>query len=426
MTVFYDVDTSWQSVLLALSLLTVIILSSNCILTFRYRRSSLKRFGIGIILLIFNTVLYVVMQIESHITGTKGNLYMQVSYVVLLLVTLLSMWYAVWSTLQETKNRKTINNTSIKEAFDNLPTGVCFFYESGLPVLCNRAMHRFSFAICGKDVQYITDLKECLSEDFVPMEGIVKDGKTFILSEGSAWHLEKRNFVHENGDVYTQYIALDVTDLQRKHVELTEENMQLRKVQSDLKRLSANVVAITREEEILNTKMRVHDEMGRCLMAAQKYLKEGGTDSIPDSVVTSWQRAVSMLKYNNETTEEDMLSQIRKTCEFVKLNYIQTGKLPKEERIAYILTCAVRECVTNAVRYGEASELYAVFKETETIATVDVTNNGKTPDGEIMEGGGLSTLRRRVERAGGTMTVEAFPKFKLTVTVPKRKEGILL
>ena len=34
------------------------------------------------------------------------------------------------------------------------------------------------------------------------------------------------------------------------------------------------------------------------------------------------------------------------------------------------------------------------------------------------------TLRRRVERAGGRMSVESRPKFKLTVTVPKGKEGV--
>ena len=423
---FYEMGTPWQNVLLVFSLLTVITLTGDCIIAFRYRCGVLKRFGGGVVLLLLNAVLYVVMQLDSRITPNEKKIHLQVSYVVLFLVTLLSMGYAVWSILQETKNRKTINNTSIKEAFDNLPTGVCFFNEAGLPVLCNRAMHRFSFAVCGKDVQYITDLKECLSQDFMPREGTIKDGKTFILPEGTAWHLEKHDFIHESADTYIQYIALDVTDLQRKRVELTIENAQLRKVQSDLKRLSANVVTITREEEILNTKMRVHDEMGRCLMAAQKYLKEDSTESIPDNVVTSWQRAVSMLKYNNETTDEDMLSQIRKTCQFVKLDYIQTGKLPKEEGMAYILTCAVRECVTNAVRYGEASELYADFTETETFATVTVTNNGKNPKDEIMEGGGLSTLRRRVERTGGTMSVESLPKFKLTVTVPKEKEGILL
>ena len=132
-----------------------------------------------------------------------------------------------------------------------------------------------------------------------------------------------------------------------------------------------------------------------------------------------------MLKYSNDAPDEDMMLQIRKTCEYVKLAFIQTGDLPKQERVAYLLTCAVRECVTNAVRYAEGTELYAVFSETESEATVTVTNNGKVPEREIVEGGGLSTLRRRVERSGGTMTVLSVPEFKLTVTVPKEQEGVL-
>ena len=190
-----------------------------------------------------------------------------------------------------------------------------------------------------------------------------------------------------------------------------------------MKVLSANIVTVTREEEILNTKMRVHDEMGRCLVEAQKYLREGCNDSIPDSVITTWQRAVLMLKYNNEIVDEDMLSQVRKTCKSIKLDFIQMGELPEEESAAYILTCAVRECVTNAVRYAGATQLYAEFNETGSESTVTVTNNGRQPDREIVEGGGLSTLRRRVERAGGTMTVQSRPRFQLTVIVSK--EGVL-
>ena len=141
----------------------------------------------------------------------------------------------------------------------------------------------------------------------------------FVLPDGRAWHLEKRTFTNESGNHYTQYIATDVTDLQQNRVELQEETAQLRKVQADLKRLSANVVTVTREEEILNTKMRVHDEIGKCLIEARKYLRDDSTDSIPDSVVASWHRAVSMLKYNNDVQDEDMLSQIRKTCQSIFL-----------------------------------------------------------------------------------------------------------
>ncbi len=422
MTCFHEIGSGLQIFLLVLSQLAVIALAGGCALALRYKYGIWKQVRMDLCLLV-NVAAYVAMQLDSRISGSVDTARLHIPYGLLLLFLLLSLGYAVWALLRETKNRKTINDSSIKESFDNLPTGVCFFNEAGLPVLCNRAMHRFSFAVSGKDVQFISDLEDCLAEDFAPTENIRRDGKVFMLPDGCAWRLEKSIFPYRNGAIYTQFISTDVSELQRTRMELTEETAQLRRVQSDLKRLSANVVAITREEEILNTKMRVHDEIGRCLVEAQTYLRDGCKESIPEHVVTSWQRAVSMLKYNNETTDEDMLSQIRKSCESMNLRLIQSGQPPENEGAAYILTCAVRECVTNAVRYAGAKELYVSFSETEGAATVTVSNSGKQPDSEIVEGGGLSTLRRRVEREGGSMLVQSRPCFQLTVSVPKGKEN---
>ena len=425
LTCFYLIDSLWQILLLILSQFTVFSLVIGSVFLYRRGCRRWKLFSI-VILFLLNTGLYVVMQLDSRITGATQGLHLHIPYGVLLLFVLASLGYSVWLLIDETKGRKFINRNSIKEAFDNLPSGVCFFNADGFPVLCNLAMQRFSFHVSGKDVQFITELEDWFTDDFVPLDGVHRINRTFILPDGNAWHLKKRSFVHESGNSYTQYIAVNVTELYQRREEVLRENEQLKKVQSDLQKLSANVVAVTREEEILNTKMRVHDEMGRCLVAAQKYLKEGNTESIPDSIATSWQRAVSMIKYSNETPdEEDMLLQIRKTCEFVKLGFVQTGELPKSEKIAYILTCAVRECVTNAVRYADATELYANFAETKTEASVTITNNGRPPESTITEGGGLSSLRHRVERAGGQMRVESFPIFRLTVTVPKGKEDII-
>jgi len=421
MTCFYLASTVWQIILLVMSQFAVILLAASLILLF-IRKCKLSKLIIIGTMLLTDVVLYVFMQLNSRMTVTGQDLHLHLPYAVLMLVIILTILIGVWLTLGETKNRKIISNASIKESFDNLPTGVCFFNDSGLSVLCNHAMQRFSFAVCGKDVQYITDLENCLDKDFTPTTEAKKDGRVFVLSDGRAWQLEKRSFTYENNN-YTQYIATDVTELHDIRVELQEENAQLRHVQEDLKRLSANIVTITREEEILNTKMRVHDEMGRCLVEARKYLRDNCNESISDDVISAWQRAVSMIKHNNETNDEDMLLQVRKTCACVKLKFIETGKLPKDENAAYILTCAVRECVTNAVRYAGATELYADFTETENEACVTVSNNGKTPDSEIVEGGGLSTLRLRTERAGGIMSVQSFPKFKLTVKVPKERRA---
>lgn len=418
---FHEAGTVPQVILLVLSLLTVIILTASGVLTFRHRLDFGKKL-VTVAVLMSNIALYVTLQADNSMTSSKNNLYLPFAFA--LVATVISLAFAVWSLLNETRNRKTLGNESIKEAFDNLPMGVCFFNEAGLPVLCNRAMHCFSFNVSGKDVQYITDLNDVITPEFVPIEGVVRDGKIFTVSDSKAWQIERRSVNGENGSLYTQFIASDVTDLQKKRIELTLENDQLRKTQAELKRLSANVVAVTREEEILNTKMRVHDEMGRCLLEARKYLHDD-KDSIPSSMVYSWKRAVSMLKYNNELTDDDMLSQIRQTCDSIGLKFVLLGTLPANEATAYLLTCAVRECVTNAVRHAGADILYVSFSETQAFATVTVTNNGIQPDREIVEGGGLSTLRRRIERIGGTMTVQSKPIFKLIVTVPKGKEGIL-
>ena len=424
MTCFFKIDTMWQIVLLILSQLTVFSCVSSVVFLFRRGCKSRKLIGVGLVF-VLNTLLYATLQLDSRITEGNHGIHLHSPYILLLLVVVMSFAYSLWAFLSETKVRKGMNRNSIKEAFDNLPTGVCFFNDTGLPVLCNQMMQRLSFAVCGEDLQFITELEAWFRDDFTPMSGVKKLNRTFILPDGKAWHLSRRSFIHESGNAYTQYVAVDVTELYQTREELMKETQQLKKVQADLRKLSSNVVAVTREEEILNTKMRVHDEMGRCLIAAQKYLQEGNTESIPDNLASSWQRAVSMIKYSNETPDEDMLLQIRETCPFIKLDFVQKGELPKSEKLAYILTCAVRECVTNAVRYAEATELYADFSETETEASVTLTNNGKLPEGEIAEGGGLSSLRKRVERAGGQMIVQSLPVFRLTVTIPKGKEDIM-
>lgn len=52
--------------------------------------------------------------------------------------------------------------SSIKEAVDNLPSGVCFFDKNGFVVLCNRTMYRLAFAITGRDLQTFSELENAL------------------------------------------------------------------------------------------------------------------------------------------------------------------------------------------------------------------------------------------------------------------------
>ena len=57
------------------------------------------------------------------------------------------------------------------------------------------------------------------------------------------------------------------------------------------------------------------------------------------------------------------------------------------------------------------------------VITVVMMNNGGTPMQEIVEGGGLSSLRSRIEKAGGVMNIKSLPEFRLTLTLPKERSN---
>ena len=54
---------------------------------------------------------------------------------------------------------------SVKEAFDNLPSGICFFDKNGILTLCNHQMYRLFFALTGKDLQSLSELQEFLNDN---------------------------------------------------------------------------------------------------------------------------------------------------------------------------------------------------------------------------------------------------------------------
>lgn len=55
--------------------------------------------------------------------------------------------------------------------------------------------------------------------------------------------------------------------------------------------------------------------------------------------------------------------------------------------------------------------------------TVMIRNNGKPPEKTITEGGGLTNLRRRIEKSGGKMTVQSLPEFSLVIDIPKSENS---
>lgn len=314
--------------------------------------------------------------------------------------------------------KRTIRN-SVKDAFDNLPSGICFFDKNGVLALCNRKMYSLILEFTGKDPQSLAELRELMENSSAVVQ---KETRVYLAEDGTAWRFAMEQVTTHDGGAYTQVTASDVTELYRKTKTLEQGNIALAEYGRRLRRLSADILAVTREEEILKMKMRIHDDIGRSVIATRMFLQ--GSRPIDELDLSVWKNAVRLLKHEAEEPDEtNALKSLESAGCGIGIKLHTVGALP-ENRAADILTSAIRECMTNAVRHAGAKELYVRLENNSETATATITNSGAVPEGEIVPGGGLSSLRFRVESYGGTMQIEASPQFKLTVSVPLNREEI--
>ena len=306
---------------------------------------------------------------------------------------------------------------SVKEAFDNLPSGICFFDKNGILTLCNHQMYRLFFALTGKDLQSLAEMQELLSDDATAQS---RQNQVFLQDDGTAWRFTLETITTSDKKIYTQVIASDVTELYSKTKELEQDNIALAQYSKRMRRLFANTIALIREEEILNMKMRVHDDIGRSVISTRRFLQQNRPMEELD--LTPWKNAVSLLRHEIELSEEqDAVAGLMSAAYSIGIKIILDGSLP-QNAATEVLISAIRECMTNAVRHGGAKELYVQLTGDERTAVAVITNDGAVPNGEITLGGGLTSLKFRIENCGGTMRVKHSPQFELTVSIPLKME----
>ena len=317
------------------------------------------------------------------------------------------------------RRRNYLRENAIQESLDNLPSGIVFFDGNGMPKLMNRRMHQICMNLAGRDIQNITELEEALSKPLKEQVFFDDDLKVYGFSDGSVWKFSEKEIITTGGDRFSQVLASEVSELYQSKVLLKRENQKLQEMSAAMKELSKNVVTLTREEETLSMKMRVHDNLGYSVLAAQRMLmRESEEDR--DIFLSQWKQTLELLNKDNESVEDEQLHrQVQDRAKFLGVKIIYTGEKIWESHIFRLLDIILLEALSNCVRHAGASELYVKFGSAEHEWGVVITDNGQKPEKNIKEGGGLSGIRKRVEQCGGTLRICSDPIFSITVKIPK-------
>ena len=336
--------------------------------------------------------------------------------------------------------RDKLSPGSVKESLDALPDGVCFFSEDGRILLSNRRMQHISSDITGIGILNGEKLWRCIEEKSVKTD--VSDGLVILTSDSKVWNV-RRSEIEAEGNRINEIVALDVTEQYELRRELEERNERLNSVNERLRIFSRDMSRLTAEKELLDAKIKVHDDLGRSLLAFRAYLTAEPSKRDRSKLLPLWRYVISVMK--KETAPSEEWDAIEKTAESLHIQIEINGDLPAgladlpvSGEVRSAIMAAIRECLTNTARHARGDRLFVLIKcgaeqgadhastsgSSSASGTapcddaphgirIEITNNGRAPLVPIQEAGGLSNLRHMVERAGGIMTIESSPQFLL-------------
>lgn len=306
----------------------------------------------------------------------------------------------------------TITHSSIREGVDQIASGLCFYVEGGRLILSNSRMNDLCHRIVGRDLQNAQLFWQILSG------GEVSDDvqrlsygnyPNFRLPDGSVW-----TFSREKLDGFIQITAADTTLQQDLTDELRDKNLDLAALNLRLRKYGENVDELARSKERLETKVRIHGELGQALLAARRYLVDPDSQEPPIAI---WRRNIAMLRKEMASKKsEDPLEILEKAAKSAGVNLVIRGNLPSENEYRQFFLLAASEALTNAVFHGDAKTLFIDLEEESSLWIMRFTNDGVKPKQTVIEGGGLGSLRHKAESIGAQMTVESLPEFVLTIS----------
>lgn len=323
------------------------------------------------------------------------------------------------------REKHRITAMSVKEAVDKPPVGILCYAPGSRNLLVNYAMRDLCRKTTGAELingeAFAARLRtgdilpECKTEK-------VGDEPVIVLEDGTAWSIAEQELEYEKHGVRI-LLAYNITKSYQKSIELTRMQAELTALGQRLNKVNQEIVALTTEREVLNAKVKVHDEMGNNLLAIKHFILNEGTLSSKEELTASLHRNVEFLLGERETVSRDEYSLIIETAARLGVAVKIRGVLPESEPQKHILAVAIHECCTNTLRHAHGNELSIHVSDDGRYITADFTNNGTPPEGELQEKGGLASLRELTEGAEGRMSVLFEPEFTIRIELPKEVQN---
>lgn len=343
-----------------------------------------------------------------------------IDFLLLSLFTLLNLFI----TIVLIRNRKnTISKRSIKEAFDDLPCGICFYEASGVTRLVNSKRNDFSIRITGEYLLNGKKFISILTDENIKRNSLShQEEEEYIISlDDHVYSFRRREHQLSDKSLY-EIIATDITRKHQLSRELNKKNKELSSFNKRMREYGETIEELTIEKETLSAKRNIHDKLGKLLILSRQSLDKDRTEEEKEVLLSTWKNTLIAFESMKENESNDTYDELFKAAKDIGISIIFCGRRPESRKGKKIAAKAIIECMTNTIKHAKGNEVYVSFKERNRFIEIQITNNGEQPKEEIKEGGGLSSLRLLIEREGGSMKIISFPRFEMNITIEKGEE----
>ncbi len=321
-------------------------------------------------------------------------------------------------------NKSTINRFSVKEAIENLPTGIAFMTKDIDLCLSNHIMNGLSKELTGKTLhsgeELWADILELQSQDTCVLNS---KEPAFVLSTGEIWQFSKTTCTW-NGENYEQIKATDITQLYKLSAHTKRVNEKLSKQQQRLKELTDRIEHNVEQQVTVNMKVNFHDNFGNLLTLTKKTLREKPDIDESRALIQYWEDLTDMIhELSSEDKHKLTLEQIKLFAAKLGFRLLIDGELPTEKHHRMTILLCINEMLKNTHRYANTDKLEVYIIQTEEMILMRIHNDDKNPPLKIKEGGGLLGLRQRIEQLGGEMKLSCERGVTMAVKLYKEKDG---
>ena len=293
--------------------------------------------------------------------------------------------------------KEKLNNFSIKNLVDSSDIGILVL-KGKKKILTNSTMSNILNEVCIKD-NYI---KNIIKNSIEQMSG------NYILKADEKFYL----FCISKNEI----IAFDVTEEYKLQNELNKQNEKIMQNNKELIDTIENIEKYEKEKNLLELKNKYHDLLGQNLSILQQYLNRS------DISKENFEEIKYMIK-EMFIDIEDTKKASKKLEELIKIHekngmkIIVNGNLPEDNKKAKVFFEIIREAITNAIKHASSTEVYVKIENTSDNIKMTITNNGKKPKVEIVEGEGIKGMRRKVAILGGSIEILTIPEFSINILI---------